>query len=188
MHDAGNKSVWTIGWSLTLRLWNRNEQTNAHAKRLFMPFAEIVSVAWFQIPTELSFRPRPEHELDRGLPTDRIDGLPAARCMHPFRSNTELELHCVGKRKGLLEEEIGGPLRVTAAKERGNTGFDFQPLLYGRDFYGCRRAEAGAAFSQPPIRPQPRLPRSQRVPFPRSVLLLRTRAARPSRPASPPRD
>jgi hypothetical protein len=83
--------------------WNCNEQPGAHAKRLFVIFAEGVAVAWFQKPSEFAVPCRPEHEIDYGLACDRIGSSAAARLVYPFRSNTGFKLYSRRQIKGLLE-------------------------------------------------------------------------------------
>jgi len=50
--------------------------------------------------------------------------------MNPLGANPEHELHLVGKRPRFLEEKVDAPFGRVTAKQRRDSSFKFQPVLY----------------------------------------------------------
>jgi hypothetical protein len=80
--------------SVPLRLLsNRDQQTAAHAERLFVTAGQRVRVARLQEPTVFSIRRWPEHEVEHGLGADAVGCFAPTDGVHPDRPNAGFKLN-----------------------------------------------------------------------------------------------
>jgi hypothetical protein len=128
-----------------------NKQTGADAERLFVAATERVSVTWFQKPTELSIRRRPEHEVRHGLRPDSVGSSAAAYRAYPHRTYAGFKLHSRRQIKRLLEYEVRVPFGLSVAKQGLNARFNFEPILNRRKFNRRSRTEASASAVETPF-------------------------------------
>jgi len=127
-----------------MRLADANQQTETHSYRALAAGSERELVTWLDEPSKPMPSRRPEHEIRNDLAGDGISCDPVLPGVHPRGTGPGHEFGFVGKRPRLLEQHIRIPLSQLPGKDRGSSGFDFEPALdcgkLNRDIGATRRS------------------------------------------------